>query len=352
MKLPTSLAYERSIDPSDVCFFVVWPDDKKTPLTYTSRIQVGQIESASLAYDTSCQPKKSATAEVLAHGNMHQVDFCHVPYGASHIECCFSVSFSSELRKPYKCNSSSVKQTLVKLVELYEKKIGWTELATRYLINICDGTWLWKNTRKAYCWNIELTPWPWNGKKVKFDDIRNNYMSRKDLENHKDWLAITEMIETAFSSPNGLTILEVRATVHLPTNAIVRPSQAFTEKKSGSKNKSKYQNSRVFQHTVIDGERSPILGAFKTGAAIATIDDWYPGATEPIRVGRFGVHSEDVTCYRHPSTGKDFFSILQRAEHYIGVLSANKALDKETINDMHFLVANLIKGGMFQHKGD
>ncbi|MBF4359082.1 type I-F CRISPR-associated protein Cas7f/Csy3, partial [Vibrio anguillarum] len=145
---------------------------------------------------------------------------------------------------------------------------------------------------------------------------------------------------------------EVKATLHLPTNAMVRPSQAFTEKESGSKSKSKSQNSRVFQSTTIDGERSPILGAFKTGAAIATIDDWYPGATESLRVGRFGVHREDVTCYRHPSTGKDLFSILQQAEHYIEVLNANKTPDQETINDMHFLLANLIKGGMFQHKGD
>ncbi|PSV30827.1 type I-F CRISPR-associated protein Csy3 [Photobacterium sp. GB-72] len=352
MKLPTSLAYERSINPSDVCFFVVWPDDKKKPLTYTSRTLVGQMESASLAYDSPGTPKESATAEALAQGNLHQVDFCHVPFGASHVECCFSVSFSSDLRKPYKCNSSLVRKTLIQLTDLYQTHIGWTELATRYLINICSGAWLWKNTRQAYCWNIELTPWPWAGEKVKFEDIRNNYISRKDFESHKDWSAIIEMVKTAFSSSNGLAIFEVKATLYLPTNAMVRPSQAFTEKENSSKSRSNYRNSRVFQKTTIDGERSPILGAFKTGAAIATIDDWYPGATEPIRVGRFGVHSEDVTCYRHPSTGKDFFSILQRAEHYIGVLSANKALDKETINDMHFLVANLIKGGMFQHKGD
>ncbi|EHZ6901857.1 type I-F CRISPR-associated protein Csy3 [Vibrio cholerae] len=352
MKLPTNLAYERSIDPSDVCFFVVWPDNKKTPLTYTSRTLLGQMETASLAYDSSGNPKESATAEALAQGNPHQVDFCHVPFGASHVECCFSVSFCSELRKPYKCNSSGIKQTLVQLVELYETKIGWTELATRYLMNICNGKWLWKNTRKAYCWNIALTPWPWNGEQVEFEDIRTNYTSRQDFENNKNWSSIVEMIKTAFSSTNGLAIFEVRATLHLPTNAMVRPSQVFIEKESGSKSKSKTQNSRVFQSTTIDGERSPILGAFKTGAAIATIDDWYPDATEPLRVGRFGVHHEDVICYRHPSTGKDFFSILQQAEHYIEVLSANKAAGQDTINDMHFLMANLIKGGMFQHKGD
>ncbi|WP_257976084.1 type I-F CRISPR-associated protein Cas7f/Csy3 [Vibrio parahaemolyticus] len=60
MKLPTNLAYERSIAPSDVCFFVVWPDNKKTPLTYTSRTVLGQMETASLAYDSSGNPKESA----------------------------------------------------------------------------------------------------------------------------------------------------------------------------------------------------------------------------------------------------------------------------------------------------
>ncbi|MFA0256017.1 type I-F CRISPR-associated protein Csy3 [Vibrio breoganii] len=348
MELPTNLAFERSINPSDVCFFVVWPDGQRTPLTYTSRKVLGQMETASLAYDPSGQIKESATPETLAQGNPHQVDFCHVPSGAIHIECEFSVSFSSELRKPYKCNSREVKQTLIQLIELYESTVGWDELVTRYLINICNGTWLWKNTRRAYSWTIALTPWPWDGATVKFEDIRTNYITRDDFEKHRDWSAISQMTQKAFSHPSGLAIFEVTATLNLPTNGEIRPSQAFTEKESASKTK----NSRVFQSTTINGKRSPILGAYKTGAAIAMIDDWYPDAVEPLRIGRFGAHKEDVTCYRHPSTRKDFFSILKQADSYVETLRTSDNLDQGVLNDLHFLVANIIKGGMFQHKGD
>ncbi|MEZ9581533.1 type I-F CRISPR-associated protein Csy3 [Vibrio cyclitrophicus] len=353
MELPTNLAYERSIDPSDVCFLVVWPDGRKTPLTYTSRTVLGQMETAALAYEPSGRTKESATAEKLAQGNPHQVDFCHAPFGASHIECYFSVSFSSELRKPYKCNSSTVKHTLMQLIKAYEENIGWNELVSRYLVNICNGSWLWKNTKKAYCWDIELTPWPWAGGAVKFQDIRANYLERGDFENHKDWEAIAQMTRNAFSHSNGLAIFEVKATLQLPTNKEIFPSQAFTEKESDSTSKSKTRRkSRIFQSTAVEDERSPILGIYKTGAAIATIDDWYPDATEALRVGRFGVHKEDVTCYRHPSTQKDFFSILKQTESYIEALTSSDKPNQETINDLHFLVANIIKGGMFQHKGD
>lgn len=353
MELPTNLAYERSINPSDVCFLVVWPDGRKKPLTYTSRITLGQMETAALAYDPSGKIKDDATAEKLAQGNPHQVDFCNVPFGSSHIECFFSISFSSELRKPYKCNSMPVKQTLIQLIELYESKIGWSELVSRYLVNICNGSWLWKNTHKAYCCDVELTPWPWKGDNVSFENIRDNYIEKRDFENHRDWEAITQMTKKAFSQPNGLAIFEVKATLRLPTNSKFYPSQAFTEKESNNTRKPKTQNkSRTFQSTIIGEERSPIIGIYKVGAAIATIDDWYPDADEPLRIGRFGVHKGDVTCYRHPSTKKDFFTLLQQTDSYIETLMSSDSPTQEIVNDLHFLVANIIKGGMFQHKGD
>lgn len=351
MELPTNLAYERSITPSDVCFFVVWPDGTKEPLKYTSRTVLGQMETASLAYDPTGSIKDNATAETLAHGNPHTVDFCNAPFGARHIECFFSVSFSSELRKPYKCNSNTVKETLVKLIELYEKRIGWQELVTRYLTNVCNGSWLWKNTKKAYRYDVELTPWPWSKETVLFENIRANYVEKSDLEAHKNWSAISQLVIDAFSQSNGLAIFEVKATLVLPTNSEVYPSQAFTEKENKNTNKAG-NKARTFQNTQIEGARSPIIGTYKVGAAIAKIDDWYPDALEPLRVSRFGAHKGDVICYRHPSTGKDLFSIIQNTDKYVEHLSASGKLSQEVTNDLHYLVANLIKGGMFQHKGD
>lgn len=351
MELPTNLAYERSINPSDVCFFVVWPDGAKEPLRYSSRTVLGQMEAAALAYDSSGKIKDNATAEKLAHGNPHTVDFCSVPFGASYIKCFFSVSFSSELRKPYKCNSGNVKNTLIKLIELYEKRIGWQELVSRYLINVCNGSWLWKNTKKAYRYDVELTPWPWTDKPVLFENIRTDYTEKSAFEAHQQWVAIRQLIVDAFSQSNGLAIFEVKATLTLPTNSEIYPSQAFAEKENKDSKKSG-NKARIFQNTQIENARSPIIGIYKVGAAIATIDDWYPNAIEPLRISRFGAHKEDVTCYRHPSTEKDLFSILQRSDQFIERLSSADKLSQELTNDLHYLVANLIKGGMFQHKGD
>lgn len=348
MEIPTTLAYERSVHPSDVCFLVVWPSGEKEPLGYSTRKILGQMESAALAYDKNGEIKSDATPYALAQGNPHQLDFCHLPYGAEHIECQFSVSFSSELRRPFKCNDANVKSALIELIQLYESKIGWNELVTRFLTNICQGAWLWKNTKRAYQIDIEVKPWPWNDELVCFSDIRNNYYESELLEGHSHWKSLKWLIEQAFSRPNGLCIFEVKAKLVLPTNGVIYPSQTFTEKETQNKNA---QPSRVFQHTLIQGTRSPIIGCYKVGAAIFTIDDWYHGAEEKIRIGKFGAHKEDVTCYRHPESEQDFYSYLKMVDAYIELLKGNDELSQEQVNNLHFLVANIIKGGLFQHKG-
>lgn len=349
MKLPINLAYERSIHPSDVCFFVVWPNGSKTPLSLMSRTSLGQMETAALAYDAKGNIKKNATPEALAQDNPHRMDFCSVPFGAQHIECVFSVSFSSELRRPYKCSDAAVKNTLVNLIKLYETRIGWDELVSRFLTNICQGEWLWKNTKKAYQTDIEIKPWPWEGSPVLFENIRANFHTDADLQVHPFWTKLKQLITDAFSTHDGLTIFEITGYLTMPSNAVLYPSQAFIE---NNKKEKERQSSRIFQHTSIEGQKTPIIGCYKAGAGIFKIDDWYPHAEERIRIGRFGVHKQDVTCYRHPATGKDLFTLLQKADEYTALLSTKKKISIETTNDLHFLVANLIKGGLFQHKGE
>ncbi|MEI8659160.1 type I-F CRISPR-associated protein Csy3 [Vibrio sp. Hal054] len=346
MKLPNSLSYMRSIDPSDIVFLVNWSDGKRTPLPYSSRTALGRKEGTSSAYKNDDEINKDVTEYSLAHGNPHEVDYCCVPYGAESIECEFSVSFASSLRKPFKCSDPEVKRTLVHLIKLYEQKVGWEELATRFLENICNGRWLWRNNEHTYSTSISIKPWPWEDEEaiISFNDIRRNYTDINKFRDHKDWEALIKLITDAFSQPNGLCIFEVSATIRLGKNAPIYPSQVFKEFVQGEKN-------RIYQKTEVDGEKSPILGCYKTGAAIATIDDWYPDAEEPLRISHYGAHKEDVYCYRHPNTGKDLFTLLQRADEYVEQLDAGHVLSDETINDLHFVVANLIKGGLLQLKG-
>ncbi|NOF79738.1 type I-F CRISPR-associated protein Cas7f/Csy3 [Vibrio cholerae] len=107
MKLPIHLAYERSISPSDVAFFVVWPDGNKDPLPCYSRTILGLNEGSHVGYEGSGTVRNNLKMNTLVDGNIHELDYCSVPYGAKSIECCFSVSFSSELLKPYKCSEAN-----------------------------------------------------------------------------------------------------------------------------------------------------------------------------------------------------------------------------------------------------
>lgn len=178
----------RSIDPSDVVFLVNWPHGRKTPLPYTSRVALGMKEGSKSAYKDSGQIDVDATAHSLAQGNPHEIDFCCIPYGAESIECEFSVAFSSNLRKPFKCSDPEVKRTLVQLIKLYEEKVGWEEVVTRYLENICNGRWLWRNNERTYSTSISIKPWPWEDEEAiaQFHDIRKNYAGTDDFRDHKE----------------------------------------------------------------------------------------------------------------------------------------------------------------------
>lgn len=344
MELPVHLKYERSITPEDVCCFSVWPNGQRLPLRYEPRTTLGMHEGMAAAYSAPGKINHQVSEERLAQGNPHEIDFCNAPYGISHIEFEFTVSFSSELRKPCVCSDRKVKSTLVQFVNLYESKIGWEQLVARYLFNICSGKWLWRNTRHAYSVDIELSLWPLDDTTVRFLNVTRAYPDIESFRNTEYWAVMLNMIIDAFSHPQGLAILEMVASLKLPKRKSLHPSQVFKESKRG-------ENNRIYQSTIIEGDRSPIIGCYKAGAAIATIDDWYPDAEEPIRISHYGVSKQDVACYRHPSTGKDLFSLLQRTDEFVELLSFNDAVSLDALNDMHFLIANIIKGGLFQRTG-
>ena len=350
MELPINFAYEGSITPGDVTFWAVWPDEVKTPLRYSSRVVLGLKEGAAAAYTSAGAIKEGVTAEALAQGNPHQVDYCCIPYNSQGVCCETSITITSDLFKPEKCSDISVKKTVNNLIMLYGSKIKWDELAERYLINICNGSWLWKNIKTAYYVNIELTAWP-GFNKVIFDDVVQGQFDKEYFRQHESWPLLVQLVIDVLSQPHRKVIFEIAAFVKLPKNSPIRPSQEFTEQPKGSKKTDHRHNSRVYQHTLIEGDKSPIIGCYKHGAAIAKIDDWYPDAEETIRVGHYGVDKENVTCHRHPSTGKDFFSLLKRADEFVKLLESDAVLSEEIVNDLHYVMANIIKGGMFQRVG-
>jgi CRISPR-associated protein Csy3 len=345
MKLPIHLAYERSISPSDVVFLTLWPDGSEEPIPCYSRTIVGLNEGSHVGYDSTGKIRKNLKMNTFTDGNIHELDYCSVPYGAQSINCHFSVSFSPELLEPYKCSDANVRNTLSEFVELYCKRITLDEIIKKYLTNIALGTWLWKNTKHSYKISIEIRPWPWDATPIVIDDIQKFILGESKLNELCGWSELVGQVNTAFTTPMAICILEVKANLIKPNMAQLYPSQKFKEV-------AKKESNRQYQSTLIQEIESPIMGCYKTGAAIAKIDTWYPNAEMPIRVGHYGVDRKNGTAYRHPDTRKDFFTILKQVDEFVERLNDSKELKQDELNDMHFLIANLIKGGLFQEKGD
>lgn len=116
----------------------------------------------------------------------------------------------------------------------------------------------------------------------------------------------------------------------------VFPSQELIlDKGKGDKSRTLYQISGIAG-----------LHSQKVGNALRTIDTWYPVDGDmplgPIAVEPYGSVTTQGKAYRQPKDKADFYSLLDN-----WVLK-----DKEpTEGDQHFVMATLIRGGVFGEAG-
>jgi CRISPR-associated protein Csy3 len=80
----------------------------------------------------------------------------------------------------------------------------------------------------------------------------------------------------------------------------------------------------------------------KIGNALRTIDTWYPDYSEvntgPIAVEPYGAVTNLGKAYRNPKEKADFFTLFDR-------FARGETLEDK--NDEHYVMAVLIRGGVF-----
>ncbi|MGF1760849.1 type I-F CRISPR-associated protein Csy3 [Photobacterium sagamiensis] len=341
MKLPNRLSYQGSIDPSIITFHAIWPSGEIKPLRLHSRVVLGNKGNAEEGFNKDGSRKENVTRANLAEGNPHEIDYCHIPHGVKETIGEFSVTIEANAGSSKCCNDREVTNMLERLTQLYSEKIGFEYLAERYLKNIIKGTWLWRN-QKTYSTTITISPWKLTP--ITAEDIQRKRFEEGWENDLLGWKLLVQAFTDALQDPKKYFILEIKAVLSLPTNAQFHPSQVFKESKKGTKG-------RTYQTTEIDDDESPIFGAYKTGAAIAMIDDWYPDAEYPLRVSSYGVDKKHSIAHRHPDTELDIYSLLMRSEELIEQLENNTFTQNGGTNQLHFIIANLIKGGLFQLGG-
>ncbi|WP_348727774.1 type I-F CRISPR-associated protein Csy3 [Rheinheimera texasensis] len=335
MKLPQRFSYRRSLSPSVGVFTYLSKQGSEKPLPVKTVKILGQKEGVTEGFDNAMTPKATATAKKLGEGNPHTIEYCHVPYDATKLFCRFSLTVNANSMVPEVCSDVGVRESMSAFVQAYKTAEGFRYLAKRYLSQIFSGAWLWRN---QYSLSTTIRVRTHTGRHLVAENVQA-YIGQKGWQQTlAGWAELVEEFNEALTNPNKFLLCEVEAEIVPVTCQEVYPSQAFSEREDAD------AVGRIFQKTMADGLETPILGAYKIGAALAQIDDWFDDAVEPLRVGQYGVDKKTGTAFRTPEQGRDFFSIISQVEQ----LAEDIKKTKQPNDNAHFLAANLIKGGLFQ----
>ncbi|HEO1818374.1 type I-F CRISPR-associated protein Csy3 [Acinetobacter baumannii] len=325
-KVPSVLAFNRKIEPSDALMQAgLWGNRDKVSEWKNIDLHEKRNRGTKSQYGV---PDEEKTDPNLVWG-----DDARLPFATDTLKVFFTVKFLGNIAEPTTHNRPEFEQKLkVKFAE-YSQEIGFLSLAQRYVYNLVNGRFLWRNRLGAEKISVHIknteTGQVWN-----FEDAYQYGLNAFDTVQDSQITEIANLVAKSFQKDHYL-LLEVTAFAKVGEGQHIFPSQEMVmDIPKGQKSKYLYQIKT--QQGLCAGIHSE-----KIGNAIRTIDTWYIGAEDQqdskpaIAVEPYGSVPNRGIAYRTSQT--DFYTLL-----------INWLEDKEIPEeDQHFIIANLIRGGVF-----
>ncbi|MEX0617317.1 MAG: type I-F CRISPR-associated protein Csy3 [Pseudohongiellaceae bacterium] len=323
IKLPSLLAFERKLEVSDgLMHSGNWSDIEKADGWNTISITKRQNRSTQSAYGID-DDKKSQPNPVASDS-----DDANLPMDKDTLRLSFSLRVIGNLGKPFACNDPDFQQAIVEKINEFKKKdgSGLETLALRYAYNIANGRFLWRNrvcaeqiTTKVFLSGNE-TPLTFNATDYSLNEFSQN-SNADDLQVLK-----SHILNGLNGGENSFVFLKMEAYAKLGAGQHVFPSQ---EMNMNSKGKELFQL-----------EGCAAVHNVKIGNAIRTIDNWYTDAQFPIAAEPYGSVTQIGQAFRKTKKECDLYTLL------LSWLDGNDLGEQ-----VHYVVANLIRGGLFQGEG-
>ncbi len=329
------LAFEKKLVPSDGFMYgTSWDNrnDMALPLKLREKSVRGTISNRMGKKDDPL--KLNAKVE---SPNLQRVDSCALAMDQDTLKLSFTLKVLSGVQNPSACNNHAFNESYKQAAEGYIEKERFAELANRYASNIANGRFLWRNRVGAE--NIEVQvkvrkaeveqSWVFDATKINIRDFESN---SSDIE------TLGEEISKALSGEIDFLLLEINTFAQIGKAQDVYPSEELVLDKGNSKSK----KSRILYS--IDGVAG--MHSQKIGNALRTIDTWYPEykdvTTGPIAIEPYGAVTNLGTAYRNPKDKADFFTLFDR-------FARGETLENQ--NDEHYVMAVLVRGGVFGESG-
>ena len=271
----------------------------------------------------------------IQKANLQRVDVAALPFDTDTLRVSFTLRVLGNLSQPSACNDQEYQAALVSVIDGYVSSHGFGELATRYATNIVTGRFLWRNRIGAEAVEVRV-------KHVQNESVQNEwvfdataYSLREFSKNTGDLTELATVVRRGLSG-EAFTFLQIEAFARLGAGQEVFPSQELVLDNSRDNKKSK---------TLYKVADIAALHSQKIGNALRTIDTWYPGAEElgPIAVEPYGSVTNRGKAYRQPKEKLDFYTLLD------GWVVKEKI---PPVDQQHYVMATLVRGGVFGEKAD
>ena len=320
LSMPSVLSFDRKLEPSDAIMHSGnWTDinkmDKWLPVElFERRNRAVKSNFKKEVLNDEVELQKQIEEPNLAWG-----DDAALPADADTLKVSFSLRVLGGVHIPSACNKKDYQDKFSEIINHYIDEIGFEELAKRYAFNIINGRFLWRNrvgAREIVIYvNYESLDKP-----LEFDAY--DYSLKETTASDENISPLVELIEKGLKGEENV-FLEISAYAKLGKLQRVWPSQEMVLTK-GDKSRHLF---------ALNGNAA--IHCEKIGNAIRTIDDWQTELDMPIAIEAYGQVTQRGVAYR--SSKNDFKTLISK---WID--------DKEiTEEEKHFVVAMLIRGGVF-----
>lgn len=341
LKTARVLAFERKLDPSDALLSASSWNDRQQHESWSVLPVREKAVRGTASHRLKGKDEKDALKQNMKveSPNPQLVDIASLPHDADTMVVRFTLRVLAGAGNPSACDNAEYQKKLAQTVSGYISEHGFDELAHRYACNLANGRFLWRNRIGAEEVEVVVSQmkegqpektWTFNALEQSIRDFTGDAQTRE--------LGVT--IAQALAGKQYL-LLDVVAFARIGAGQEVFPSQELIlDRSSGDKSKTLY--------SIGEGDhKQAAIHSQKLGNALRTIDTWYPAPEDgshlgPIAVEPYGSVTTQGTAYRQPKQKVDFYNLLD-----------NWLLKDQVppVDQQHFVMATLIRGGVFGDAG-
>ncbi len=326
------LAFEKKLVPSDGYMYgTQWHDRSVvTPLQLIEKSVRGTISNRLKAAIKSDPVKLNAEVE---KANLQTVDSCALAPEQDTLKLHFTLKILGGVQQPSACNNVLFKQSYASAVRDYVGKEGFKELGKRYAQNIANGRFLWRNRVGAENIEVQVNALNKDAKQSWVFDA-TKFSTKHFNSDDAQVIELGQRIANALASEDNFLMLEINCFVQVGKAQEVYPSEELVlDKGKGKKSKILYAVKDI-----------AAMHSQKVGNALRSIDTWYPEFDDveksagPIAIEPYGAVTNLGKAYRTPKDKQDFYTFFDK-------WARGAALER--IEDEHYVMAILVRGGVF-----